>query len=95
MPFYTGKSADGSDIREVQGMYVSPDGKEWGSKPYTEEQRADERYYKTREEVYDHINAKRTLREEYHLILAKQSKLCRRCRDWVVKCFDNHDYEDG
>ena len=33
MPFYTGKSADGSDMREVQGMYTSPNGHYWGSQP--------------------------------------------------------------
>lgn len=34
MAFYTGSSPDGSDIREVQGMFVSPDGNEWSNIPY-------------------------------------------------------------
>jgi hypothetical protein len=34
MPFYIGKSADGSDAKELKGMYRSPDDKEWSSKPY-------------------------------------------------------------
>lgn len=33
--FYMGSSADGSDIQEVPGMYVSPNGKYWGSEPIT------------------------------------------------------------
>jgi len=31
MAFYTGKSADGSDMDEVSGMYASPNGIYWGS----------------------------------------------------------------
>lgn len=34
MPIFTGKTADGSDMHEVQGMYVSPCGKYWSSEPY-------------------------------------------------------------
>jgi len=33
MPIYRGKSADGSDMEEMEGMYVSPNGKFWGSNP--------------------------------------------------------------
>ena len=31
--FYFGSSADGSDIQRFEGMYVSPNGKYWGSEP--------------------------------------------------------------
>ena len=34
MAFYTGKTKDGSDMREVQGMHISENGKEWSNKPY-------------------------------------------------------------
>ena len=34
MPFYTGSSADGSDMHEAQGMYVSPCGKYWSNMPF-------------------------------------------------------------
>jgi|GEM_PF-2987780 len=34
MPFYTGKTKDGSDMQEVQGMYISENGMEWSNKPY-------------------------------------------------------------
>ena len=32
MPFYTGKSHDGSDIHEVEPfLYLSPDGAQWSN----------------------------------------------------------------
>lgn len=34
MAFYTGKTKDGSDMRDVQGMHISENGKEWSNKPY-------------------------------------------------------------
>jgi len=33
MPIYYGKSKDGSDMKEFEGMYTSPNGKYWGNKP--------------------------------------------------------------
>lgn len=34
MPFYTGKTKDGSDAQEVQSMYISEDGKSWSTSQY-------------------------------------------------------------
>lgn len=35
MPFYRGRSADGSDMEEVEGVYVnSRNPNEWSSKPF-------------------------------------------------------------
>ena len=34
MPFYTGRTADGSDMKESTGMYLHPNGREWSSVPY-------------------------------------------------------------
>lgn len=82
MPFYTGKSADGSDMKEVMGAFVSPDGKEWSNMPYTEE----DRIY---EKIFNHINGIRTFRDEYNLILAKKSTLPRKCRDYLVKMIES------
>jgi len=54
MPFYTGKTADGSDMEEFKGMYVSPCGKFWSSQPFNvapksgREQRRERRKYKNR-----------------------------------------------
>ncbi len=39
MPLYTGKSADGSDMKEFSGgFFVSPNGKYWSSKPISLEE---------------------------------------------------------
>lgn len=38
MPIYYGKSRDGSDMKEFEGMHVSPNGKYWGSEPISEEE---------------------------------------------------------
>ena len=37
MTFYYGKSADGSDMKEFEGMYVSPCGKYWSTEPFPPE----------------------------------------------------------
>ena len=84
MPIYTGSSADGSDMREVKGFFVSPDGEQWSNMPYTLEQRAYDK-------VYDHmVRTGRTLREEYDLILAKKSTLSRYCRDFIANQFETN-----
>ena len=31
---FTGKSADGSDAKEVEGMYMHPDGEQWSNQPW-------------------------------------------------------------
>jgi hypothetical protein len=85
MPFYRGSTADGSDMEEVSGMHVSPDGKEWSSEPYplTKEQR----YW---EEIYSYLaKNNRGIVEEYELILKKQSKLNKRYRDFIEKLVNN------
>lgn len=87
MPFYTGSTADGSDMREVRGMYLSPDGKEFSNMPYTKEQKAYDR-------VYDHIvKYHRTFQMEYDLIKQKKSILPRVCREWLVAEFEKETKE--
>ena len=34
MPFYRGKTPDGSDMEEVEGMYVSLCGRYWSNMPF-------------------------------------------------------------
>lgn len=41
------------------------------------------------DKVYNHIEGKRTLRDEYNLINEKKSTLPKACRDYVVSLFDN------
>jgi hypothetical protein len=59
MPIYFGKSADGSDMQEFSGFYVSKCGNWFSNKPFTREQKANdkliehcERHNKTIEEVW-------------------------------------------
>lgn len=84
--FYTGSSADGRDIRPAEGMYVSEDGTWWSSEPITPEQKE---YSKNLRALYNHIDGKRTPRDEYNLIKEKKSKLPRSVRDWVIKQFEH------
>ena len=45
MPFYTGSSPDGSDMKEVEGAYVNPDNpNEWSAKPYPKQRIAIDNY---------------------------------------------------
>ena len=80
---FTGKSADGSDMEEVEGVYMHPDGKQWSSEPWiiTKEDRM---YW----EIRDHIDGKRSLQDEYDLVKAKKSTLSRALRDFLVKFMD-------
>jgi hypothetical protein len=89
MPFYTGKSADGSDIKEVEGMYVSACGNYWSSKPFKD--KASREIYKRQRawnEIMEHINGKRTIREEYSLIKEKKSTLSARCKKLIIECIE-------
>jgi len=38
MALYTGKSSDGSDMQEFQGMYLSSCGNFFGSHPFTKQE---------------------------------------------------------
>ena len=83
MPIYTGSSADGSDIRQVRGMYISPDGNEFSNMPYTKEQRI----YDT---CYTHIaKYQRSFRMEYDIIKQGKSILPKACRLWIVEQIEN------
>jgi hypothetical protein len=75
---FTGKSADGSDMYPVKGVFVRPDGKEWSNMPYTKED-------KMWDKLYPEL-AKRmhSLKVEYDLVLSKKSTLSRRLRDFII-----------
>lgn len=98
MPFYTGKTADGSDMEEVGGMFVSPDGKEWSNTPYTQEQylqaKEERRLNRIYKEILEHINGKRTLQDEYNLIKNKQSGMSARCKKFLVDLIENFKTEE-
>jgi hypothetical protein len=80
---YTGTTADGSDMKEFEGLYLSPDGNQFSNVPWplTKEDRM---YW----EIRDHIDGKRSLQDEYDLIKAKKSTLSRALRDFLVKFMD-------
>ena len=93
MPFYTGKTADGSDMEEVEGMYLSPNGKEWSSVPYKypyiqENEKFTDKEHRLYWEIYDYLNGKRSFRDEYNLILEKKSELSKAQRDYLIKQFE-------
>jgi len=75
--FFTGSTADGSDMKEVRGAFISPDGKEWSNMPYT----ADDRL---REYLWDN---EMSLEDEYELILLKKSKLSRAQRESIIRFY--------
>lgn len=85
MPIYTGKSADGSDMKEFEGFHVSPDGKEFSNMPYPKSplDRCWERIYV---HLYQNL---RSMRDEYLLIQNKQSLLSRKERDLLVMMVEN------
>jgi hypothetical protein len=81
MPIYTGKSADGSDMRLVEGVYVNPDNdNEWSSEPYPKQRKA----INTKNEVLDYMNGRYCLDDVYEQIKNKVCKLPKRVRDYVV-----------
>ncbi len=99
MPIYFGKSRDGSDMQEFGGMFVSPDGKEWSSEPYTneqhlanKEQKKQQRIYK---EIYDYCASKIiSFRDAYNEISRKESGLSARCKKMLKEIIENEHEED-
>lgn len=64
MTMYTGLSEDGSDAEIVEGVYESPCGQYWSSKPITREQKANQiiddhcgRYHKSYNDLYKQLAA--------------------------------------
>ena len=95
MPIYTGGSADGWDMREAKGMYVSPDGNQWSNIPYTDEERAYDKAYNAETRMIRSISHKiktfEDLETEYQLILQKKSNFSVRQRQFIVSMFDEVD----
>ncbi len=84
MAFYTGTTADGSDTREVQGMYISENGQEWSNKPYP-----------ITRELNKHLRfVNLTLKEAYLAILENKSKASKRVQKYLLanyKAFNPQD----
>jgi len=89
MPIYTGRSADGWDAREVQGMFISEDGETWSNEPFTQEQIQSDREYKRITKIIDEIHlvmsGKFTIQDIYNKIINKQpTMLSARCKQYVI-----------
>jgi hypothetical protein len=62
MPIFYGKSRDGSDMKEFEGMHTSPNGKYWGNKPISlEEEKQMERELEGSftQRLYKKLNSKK------------------------------------
>ena len=87
MPFYTGKSEDGSDMQEVPGVYVNPDNpNEWSSYPYPSQIRE----LRLLQEIMDYMNGKYSLNDVYKQIQDKMCPLPKRLRDYVLSHYDEN-----
>jgi hypothetical protein len=92
MSFYTGRTVDGSDMMEAQGMYISDCGTYWSNQPITDEQKKDAKEYEYHQRmhnnIHNHLNGCRSFKKEYNLIKKKQSTLPKSLRDYLIKWFE-------
>lgn len=77
-------------VYEPLGVWPSPDGKHWSSRPYTKEQKKVDKQYRRemfiRDKVIEHLErTNRSILDEVYLIQTKKSTLPRYCRDWLTK----------
>ena len=89
MAIYTGKLADGSDMKEFSGVYTDFSNETlWSNKPYNKKQRKDSENYQF---IYNCMAKQRkTLNDIYHEILNKKSTLTRRYREYVLSHFNKN-----
>jgi len=78
MALYTGKTADGSDIAEVQGLYISESGTQWSSTPYPINRELN-RHLK-----YNNLNIK----EAHEAMLNKKSKASKRLVKYLLANYE-------
>lgn len=80
---YTGKSADGSDMKEVEGVYDLGNGM-WGNTPPPGYQYKRSPIEHMIDELAIHLtDTGHTLEQEYQLVQEKKSHLSRRMREFV------------
>lgn len=74
MTFYTGRTKDGSDMQEVQGMYISEDGNGWSNQPYP-----------IHRELYRHLRyVNLSFKEAHEAMLNGTSKASKRVQKYVI-----------
>lgn len=87
MPIYSGKTADGSDMEEIEGMYINPDNPdEWSSVPYPSQAKQ----IRIKNEVLEYMNGRYTLDDVYKQIKEKTSGLSARCKKFVLSHYDEN-----
>jgi hypothetical protein len=83
--FYTGKSADGSDMKRFEGVYINPDNEnEWSSTIYPSQAKA----LRIKNSVLDYMDGKYTLDDVYQQIQNKTCPLSKSLRDYVLSHYD-------
>jgi hypothetical protein len=74
MTFYTGRTKDGSDMQEVQGMYISEDGNGWSNQPYP-----------IHRELHRHLRyVNLSFKEAHEAMLNGTSKASKRVQKYVI-----------
>ena len=87
MPMYMGKSADGSDMKEVSMGYINPDNdNEWSTEMYPRQKREHRLY----DGLMDYMNGKYTLNDVYKQIQNKTCPLPTRLRNYVLSHYDEN-----
>jgi len=87
MAFYTGKSRDLSDMKEVHGAYINPDNENaWSYHPYPEQQKQ----INIQEEYSEYVNGRFCLDDVYNQILDKTCPLSVRVREHVLSHYDEN-----
>lgn len=86
MPFYTGRTVDGSDMVEASAFaYVNPNNKEeWSNVPYPSQKKANRNY----NALMEFMSGKYSLRDVYLQIQAKTCKLPSNLRQYVLSHYD-------
>ena len=72
MPIYTGYSADGSDMQEFQGMYVSSCGNFWSSTPFTKQEEKSMRKDAYKKRIRNLMNSQFNSQKDIDVPLSKQ-----------------------
>lgn len=84
MPFYTGTTRDGSDMRKVQGMHISENGKEWSNMPYP-----------ITRELNRHLRfVDLTLKEAHQAIVDGNSRASKRVQKYLLANYRAFNPED-
>tara|TARA_R110002095_G_scaffold193603_1_gene171864 strand:+ start:7228 stop:7512 length:285 start_codon:yes stop_codon:yes gene_type:complete len=86
MPIYTGRTADGSDMKEFEGVYVNPENdNEWSSEPYPSQAKSIRKV----ESIKEYMNGKYCLNDVYLQIKEKKCGLSFKLRQFVLSHYDS------